>query len=65
MGHIIGAQRGPYYFTIQVMLFNHHSIHGLGVLEGEEAKSSRTTSGTITHYSAFLNLTKLGEISFE
>lgn len=51
-----------YNLPIQEVLLDHNNVHCLGVLEGEEAETSRSAGRAISHDSAFRHLTKLGEI---
>lgn len=44
------------------MLFDHHCVNSLRILEGQEAEAPRATSSTVPHDSTLLDLAKLGEV---
>ena len=48
--------------SIQIMLFDHHSVDRLGVSESQESEAPRTTCGAIPHDRTFLHISELGEV---
>lgn len=44
------------------MLLDHDSVHCLGISESQETETSRATSSTVSHHSAFLYLSKLRKV---
>lgn len=44
------------------MLLDHDSVDGLRILEGEEAETTRTTCGAISHNGALENFAELREV---
>lgn len=47
------------------MFLDHHGIDSLGVLECEEAETTRATRGTIAHDLAIGDIAKLLKVFFE
>ena len=58
-------QGGSYNFSIKKVFLDHDGVHSPGVFEGEKAEAARATSGAISHYSAFVDFTKLREVVME
>jgi hypothetical protein len=52
-------------FAIKEVLLDHDDVDTFGVLESEEAESTRTTGGAISHDRAFAHLAELREVVFE
>lgn len=48
--------------AIEKVLFDHHNVDCLGILECEETKSSGSSCAAVSHNSAFNNFTELGEV---
>jgi hypothetical protein len=48
-----------YNLAVEVVLFHHNRVDALGILEGEETKTSGTASSGVAHDSALADLAEL------
>lgn len=59
------ARRSLYELAVEQVLLDHDHVDDLRVFESQKAETARAAGNTISHHSAFCDLSELREVVFE